>query len=659
MSESSPNALAPLKALIVEDSARDAELLTFELTRIGFELTAQRVDTQAGFEAGLKEGVDIIFSDFALPNFSVERGLQLLHESDLDIPFIIISGSIGEELAVQTLKAGATDYLLKDSLGRLGPAVRRALRESKERARRKSAEQAQRESEHRLRQLAENVQEVFWMTDVEKRQLLYISPAYERIWGRSLESLYENPREWVEAIFPEDRGRVLDAATAKQVTGDYDEIYRIQRPDGSVRWIHDRAYPIRDSAGNVFRVAGTAEDITEQHHLEAQLRQAQKLEAIGTLAGGIAHDFNNILGAIIGYSDLARSEIEGVPHVVEYLKEVSKAALRAKDLIRQILTFSRQQEHERAPVQIRHVVGEALKLLRAGTPSTIQFETALSRDTPAVLADATQIHQIVMNLGTNAAHAMRDKAGVLETTLEPFTITEEIARLRPNLKPGDFARLTMRDTGHGMDRVTLQRIFEPFFTTKPPGEGTGLGLSVVHGIMLAHGGCLDVQSAPGKGAVFELYFPAIPHVPVEAERTVHEIPKGKGERILAVDDEEPLLRVMEKILGRMGYVVEAANSPIEAIKLFQANPAAFSVVITDLTMPGMTGIDLASALWKTRPEMPIILMTGYSGAITPAGAQALGIRELLFKPVTVDATAQAVQRALKPIRHQNAENTRS
>jgi PAS domain S-box-containing protein len=639
----------PLRVLIVEDSADDAALLAYELDAAGFNADWKRVETRAEFQAALAEKPDLIFSDFSLPQFSVEMGLQLLRESGLDIPFIIVSGSIGEERAVQSLKAGATDYLLKDRLGRLAPAVRRALDEHHEREQRKQAEKAQKETEMRLRELAENIQEVFWMTNADKSQMLYVSPAYERIWGRPVASLYQSPGSWAEAIWPDDRARVLGAALTKQTSGEYDEVYRIQRPDGAIRWIRDRAYPIKDESGVLYRVVGTAQDITEQHQLESQLRQAQKLEAIGTLAGGIAHDFNNILGAIVGYSELARSESESLPHVAEYLKEVCVASMRARDLIRQILTFSRQQEHERAPIQLRHVVAEALKLLRAGTPATIQFEIALDRNTPPVLADATQIHQIVMNLGANAAHAMRDRTGVFRANLGRAVVDENALKAHPESKPGVYALLEISDQGHGMDRETMQRIFEPFFTTKPPGEGTGLGLSVVHGIMQSHEGWIDVCSEPGKGTTFHLYFPALPSLePVEIH-SPSELPRGHGELILIVDDEEALLTVCKKIFEKIGYTVVVCSDPASAIKEFSARPADFSLVITDLTMPGMTGIDLAGALWKIRPAMPIILTTGYGGSVTAEGAKGLGLRELVFKPLTIDAAAHAVQRVLRSV----------
>lgn len=643
------NRYESLNILMVEDSADDATLLVEALKDAGFDPRWKRVETRTDFRESLQSNIDLIFSDFSLPQFSVEKALEMLRDSQLEIPFIIVSGTIGEVRAVESLKAGATDYVLKNQIERIGPVARRALREAKEIRERKALEQELIQREQRLRQLAENIHEVFWMVDLNSGKMLYVNPAYERIWGRSIGKLYETPTDWIEAIHPDDLPRVSLALKMKQAKGGYDETYRIKRSDGSIRWIHDRAFPIRDEHGQIYRIVGTAQDVTEQRHLEAQLRQAQKLEAIGTLAGGIAHDFNNILSAIMGYADLAAVEVkQEMPHVADYMKSVCKAATRARDLIKQILTFSRQQEQQLLPMQPRHVVAEALKLLRAGMPSTIAFETSLSRDTPMILADATQIHQIVMNLGTNAAHAMGDSPGTLSTTMERFVVDANLAKAHPRLKPGIYAKLSIRDTGHGISQEIQQRIFEPFFTTKPSGEGTGLGLSVVHGIMQTHEGLIELSSEPGKGTLFELYFPALEDAESRPEIKPEEAPRGHGERLLVVDDEEPLLAVIKKALERSGYGVTTASSPEEAIRLLKANPSEFALALTDLTMPNMPGVALAKELWKLRPDIRIALMTGYSGSMTLAAAKEMGFVDLLFKPLTSADLKTAIHRALHP-----------
>ncbi|MDB6130796.1 MAG: hypothetical protein JWM04_1903 [Verrucomicrobiales bacterium] len=636
----------PLRVLIVEDRAVDAEIIVRELRRAGFEPEWQRVDTEPAFLAQLHSGLDLVVSDYEMPRFSGVRALELLNQSGLDVPFIIVSGTIGEHTAVAAMKQGAADYLLKDRLARLGLAVNQVLEQSRSRRERKVAAAALCESEARFRQVVENINEVFWMTDVGKNQMLYISPAYEKIWGRTCESLFQSSRNWVDAIYPDDREKVVAAMLTKQIRGAYDETYRIMRSDGSIRWIHDKAFPIRDQTGQVYRVVGIAEDVTELRQMETQFLQAQKMEAIGTLAGGIAHDLNNILAAINGYTELSLMTLKENPDVREHLGAVLRASSRATDLVRQILTFSRQQRLERRPVQLGPVVVETLKLLRASIPSTIEFDTTFATDAPTVLADATQIHQILMNLGTNAWHAMKDRTGRLQVKLEKCMVDAAIAAAQPRLRPGLYARISVSDTGCGMDPATLRRIFEPFFTTKPPGEGTGLGLAVVHGIMDSHDGAVTVYSQPGEGTIFHLYFPAHDGEATLAATEPASVSRGHGERVLFVDDEELLVRLARKTLAALGYQVEVATQPEAALAMVRADPQRFALVLTDLTMPGMTGLQLASQLLQIRPGLPIILMTGYSASLTPERVQAAGIRQLILKPMTIHSLSSAVHAAL-------------
>lgn len=512
----------------------------------------------------------------------------------------------------------------------------------------KMAAQNLRESDVRFRQVVENIHEVFWVKDMLNRELLYISPAYERIWGCPFDMAAQNRASWVETIHPDDKERVREAVRIKQPRGDYNETYRITRVDGSIRWIRDRAYPIRDSDGKIYRMVGTAEDITEQRELEEQLRQAQKMESIGTLAGGIAHDFNNILAGIIGYAELARMQSNDNPGALKYIDASLKASSRAVALVRQILSFSRQNDQQQEPalIQLRHVVSEPLNLLRATIPSNVEFHVVLNSGLPAVLADATQIHQVVMNLCTNASQAMKKYGGRLDVKLEPVEVDALLANTHTDLRVGPYVRLSIADNGSGMTPDTLKRIFDPFFTTKPTGEGTGLGLSVVRGIMKEHEGAITVYSQPNKGTIFNLYFPAHAEDADRENIAKQTTPHGQGQRILFVDDEPTLVQICGAALKNLGYEATTCTSGYEALGIVKPDPLKFDLVITDLTMPDMTGLDLSRKLLQLRPDLPIILTTGYSATLTAERTRELGIRELLPKPHTFHSLGTTIDRVL-------------
>lgn len=510
-------------------------------------------------------------------------------------------------------------------------------------AERQRAEEKLRQSEERFRELAETIQEVFWITDADKRQVLYVSPAYERVWGRTCASLYAAPRSWQEAIHPEDRSRVA-AARHLQARGDYDETYRILRPDGSVRWVRDRAFPVFGAHGEVRRIVGTAEDVTKRRQLEEQIRQAQKMEAIGHLAGGVAHDFNNILAAIVGNVQLALSDTAEDHPARASLEEVFRACTRARMLVQQILTFSSQQPRARRVIALGPVVEETVSFLRATMPAAVEVALTLDPDAPPVLADPTQVHQVVANLCTNAWQALDDQPGRIEVSLRPVVVDAAAASHLAGLRPGPATCLTVSDTGAGMEAATLERMFEPFFTTKELGKGTGMGLAVVHGIVQGHDAAIAVRSQPGRGTTFEVYFPAAPAAVPAAPPPTAVAPQGDGQHILYIDDEEPLVQLATRMLERLGYRISAFTSTDEAVRAFREDPHRFDLVIADLNMPGASGLHVAAELLALRPDLPIALCSGHVTEDLKQRAREAGLREVLYKPNTMQELGDAIHR---------------
>ena len=403
---------------------------------------------------------------------------------------------------------------------------------------------------------------------------------------------------------------------------------------------------VLDESGVIIHYVCIHRDITHELKLEGELHQAQKMEAIGNLAGGIAHDFNNILAAIMGFTELSLLRVPAESPVRNNLEQVLKAASRARDVVKQILTFSRQGKQECKPVQIALVVEEALKLLRPSLPTTVEItqDISIPRNGGLVQADATQIHQVLMNLCTNAAHSMRAKGGALSIKLSEISDISLISG-HPDLKEGPYVCLSVSDTGHGMDAAVMKRIFDPYFTTKGPGEGTGLGLSVVQGIVNSHGGVITVRSEPEQGTTFHVFLPELVETVVSEVQTIELLPTG-SERILVVDDEKPLADLAKEMLETLGYHVIAQTSSRDALEIFRSAPEAYDLLITDLTMPGLTGIGLAREVLAIRADMAVILCTGFSDQIDEEKVQEAGISELVMKPYKVATLARTIRRVL-------------
>lgn len=510
---------------------------------------------------------------------------------------------------------------------------------------RKQAEQQLRANEEKYRVLVENANEGIFVTQDEKMK--FINPETENITGFSKEELIEKP--FADLLHPEDRDMVLDRHRKRlSGGGDLPGIYsfRVINKAGEALMVELSTvlfnWEDRPATLNFIR------DLTWQKKLEAQLRQSQKMEAIGTLAGGIAHDFNNILSSIIGYTELSLDEVEKGSLLHQNLCQLLTAGNRARDLVKQILTISRQEEQVFKPIPIVPLVKEPLKMLRSTFPSFIEIRENISTEQGIVYADPTQLHQVIVNLATNAKQAMGDEGGILEVSVKTMNFDDYIGKKYPGLAPGNYVQITVSDTGCGISKQYIDRIFEPYFTTSEPGKGTGLGLSVVHGIVKAHKGHITVYSEPGKGTKFHVYLPLAQQQRSRTASIVQEneaLPTGE-ENILVVDDEKPIVQMLQQTLEGLGYMVTSRTSSVEALEAFRANPDKFDIVITDMTMPEMTGDRLVLKIKEIRPDMPVILCTGFSEKMDAQKKGELGIEDYMLKPFPKTDLAKTIRKIL-------------
>jgi len=594
---------------------RDCLLMKDSLhsSRLPFELVHAR--TKDEFESAINQArFDLILSDYTIPAYSGMAALALAKKVQPDVPFLFVSGTIGEERAVESLKSGAADYVLKDHLDRLGSVIRRALREAEERRRRKAAEESLKESEARFRQVAENLGQVLWLADTRKDEILYVSPAYEKIWGRSLQSLYENPRSWMDAIHPDDRDRVVETARSKQPYWPCDETYRVLRPDGSIRWIRDHSFPIRNEAGDVYRIVRIAEDATEHQLLEGQLRQAQKMEAVGQLAGGVAHDFNNLLCVIRGNADLVLTDRQQLSEQNrECLNQIAAASERAANLTKQLLAFGRKQALQPRPLNLNTVIANLAKMLDRVIGENIRVRCDYDSSQPHVMADPGMIEQVLLNLVLNARDAMPAGGDLLIGTRK-MSFDETKAMQNSEASAGDFVCLTVTDSGTGIAAEHLPHIFEPFFTTKGLGKGTGLGLATVYGIVKQHHGWIEVDSQPGAGSAFKVFLPMIQAPVSETSLTQDDlILRGGTEKILMVEDDASVRSMTRRTLEAFGYQVWEAASAQEAFQLLNTRASDADLLLTDIAIPGgITGCELAKEMRSLRPSLKVIFMSGYN-----------------------------------------------
>jgi len=552
----------------------------------------------------------------------------------LDVAYdrVGVLGLVAFVLPPVLLSVGNHQYLnrTRDAVEEL----RRALARSQE------AEEALRDSESRFRQLAGAIPEVFFLVGVEPRETLYVSPAYETVWGRPAGSALVENEAWQLGVHPEDRARVA-TELAGATTGTVESSFRIVRPDGDVRWVVQSLFPVRDASGAVIRIAGVARDLTEQRALEEQLRQSQKMEAIGQLAGGIAHDFNNLLTVISGYAEMSLKRNDD-PRLARELGEITDAAGRAAALTRQILAFSRRQVMQPEVVSLNDVIVDTDKLIRRLLGDDVGVELQLDEQLDDVLADAGQLGQVLMNLAINARDAMPG-GGLLTIRTENVRLGAGQVAALFGAPPGTYVKLSVRDTGTGMDRETQRRIFEPFFTTKETGKGTGLGLSTCYGIVKQSGGYIGVESELGRGTTFEI------HLPATTAEELQELEPDEPEEdrveasVLLVEDDNVVRALVCDMLELHGFDVTAVDSPQSAIRTWSAD-GPFDVLVTDLAMPSMTGRELVERLAERGPLGAVVYISGYSSEALENDLSDRG--RLVHKPFTAAELAGAVRDAL-------------
>jgi len=606
-----------LRVLQVEDSESDAALVLRLLERAGYEIHSERVEDAGEMRAALERQVwDVIIADYRLPRFDAPGALRSLHETGQDIPFIVVSGAIGEDLAVAMMKSGAHDYLMKNNLARLAPAVEREIREACSRRERRQTERDLRESEERL---------ALAIDATQLGTFDYYPQTGKMIWSDSTKRQFGLPPDaevssdtFRRGVHPDDFERfntLVQNALRPGGDGRYINEYRtIGIEDHIERWISAWGRVFFDAQGEPVRFVGVGLDITESKRLEDQFRQAQKLESVGRLAGGVAHDFNNLLTVITGYAQMILGEWPRQHPFHDHMEEIAKAAARAAELTRQLLTFSRRNVIEPKKIALNDLVRNFEKMMGRLIGEDIQLIISLDPDAGSLRADPGEIEQVIMNLAVNARDAMPNGGRLLIETSR-FVVDERFAQMHLLVAPGTYVMLSVSDTGVGMSPEVRAHIFEPFFTTKEPGKGTGLGLSSVYGIVRQSGGTVWVYSEPGHGTTFRMLFPALegdqgPALPAPVEFG----PAGK-ETILLAEDEPGVRKYVREILQQHGYtVLETANGR-DALELAGEHSGPIHLLLADAVMPAMGGLELSRQFSSARPGVPVLCMSGYSDRI--------------------------------------------
>jgi two-component system cell cycle sensor histidine kinase/response regulator CckA len=634
--------------LHLEDDPADAELVQAKLEEADLNCQITRVQTRAEFDDALRQGgYDLILGDFRLPMYDGMSALRLAQELCPDVPFVFVSGIMGEDAAIEGLTEGATDYVLKQRLSRLAPAIKRALHEAENWRERQRAEEELR----KLSRAVEQSASIIIITDAQG-YIEYANPRFTETSGYTLaEAIGQHTRLLKSGHTPpEEYKRLWETITVgKEWRGEF----RNKKKNGELYWESVSISPIKNADGVITHFLAVKEDITARKQaeearteLEEQLRQSQKMESIGRLASGVAHDFNNLLTVIQGYSTLMQARLPNGDPQMEMLDQIRLASERAAALTRQLLAFSRQQILTPAVLDLNELVANLHKMLGRLIGEDITLSMALQPELWSITADPGQIEQVIMNLVVNARDAM-PTGGRLTIETGNVHLDDRYAQTHLEAPTGPCVLLAVTDTGHGMDEPTQVRIFEPFFTTKEAGKGTGLGLATVYGIVRQSGGHITVHSEPGQGATFKIYLPAGPTVPEElAEPRFHLVSRGGSETILLVEDEETVCDLVRRVLQAEGYTLLEAQRGDEALSLAGQHPGQIDLLITDVVMPQMSGRELAEQLKALRPQLKVLFMSGYTDDTVVRHGILTADIEFLPKPFSPGKLASKVREVL-------------
>lgn len=637
-----------LNILSLEDSLQDFEIIRELLIDTGYHLKMDRVENEQEFVLSLRQQkYDIILADFHLPQYDALSALQKATEICSDVPFVVVSGTVGEEAAVELIKQGAVDYILKDRLGRLPFAIQRSLEEAKQKEARKQAELELAGNYALLRIAGEAARFGGWSIDLQNSTV---------IWSDIIADIHEMPRgyspsveEGINFYAPEWRDKITRIHTNCAQKGiPYDEEMEIITQKGKRVWVRTIGEAVKDEHGKIVQVFGSFQDIHERKRVEAQLQQQERLAVVGQLAAGIAHDFNNIMAVIILYALMLEKTEDLSERNQERIAVINQQAWHASRLIEQILDFSRRAVLEEQSLDILPLLKEQVKFLRRTVPENIQIALNFRQDDFTVIADPTRIQQMITNLAVNARDAMPE-GGILGIDLERITVEYDQPPPLPEMEPGEWVKMTVMDTGIGIAPDLLVKIFEPFFTTKDPEKGSGLGLAQVHGIVGLHKGHIDVESTVGEGTTFTIYLPA--QAAHSANILTGNIPttaRGQGEVVLIVEDKAALREALKEILEMLDYKVLEAKNGLEALVLMASHGEQIALVLSDVIMPEMGGVALLKALRENRWQTPVILLTGHVLKEDYDELQAQGVTAWLTKPPSLDQLAQAIANALHP-----------